>query len=557
MAAPVTVTFLGGVGEVGRNCTCVEVDGKIVVVDCGVMFPTPEMPGVDVVLPDFTWLEQRRRDVVGLVVTHAHEDHIGAVPHLLRLLEVPLYGAPLTMGVARLKVEEAGLLHRTSFNVVGDGERRSIAGVDCEFIPITHSVPQSLGVAFHTPQGVIVHTGDFKLDYTPVDNRLTDLGRLGALGSGPGVRLLMADSTNADTPGHSASETTVGETLRRIFSEVGGRRVIASCFASHLHRVQQIADAAITNGRTVFPLGRSMVGNVRLARELGVLDIPERSIRAIEDVEDHDAAEVCVVCTGSQGEPFAALALLASGDHNDLTVHDGDVVIMSSHPIPGNEASVFSVINRLVEQGCEVIHSGQDHVHVTGHARRDDLRTLQSVVQPEYFVPIEGEYRMLSRHAQLALDLGAGADRVILALNGDQVVLDDRGVRKAGRVPHRYRYVDGIVDDVGDGLLEERRMLAEEGFVTVTVTVDGQGKRVAGPRVESRGWVAPRVSDHYLADVERAVAEAVDRAEARQPDDDELTRVVRRAAGSMVAEVTRRRPVIVPVVLRIAARRRR
>jgi ribonuclease J len=454
------------------------------------------------------------------------------------------------MGIAQLKVEEAGLRDRTSFTVVADGDRISIGGVDCEFLPITHSVPQSLAVAFHTPQGVIVHTGDFKLDYTPVDNRLTDLSRLGALGSDPGVRLLMADSTNADAPGHSESETTVGETLRHLFAEFRGRRVIAACFASHLHRVQQIADVALDEGRTVFPVGRSMVNNVRLARELGVLDIADRSIRAIDDVNDFAPEKICIICTGSQGEPMAALALMSLGTHHDITIESGDAVVMSSHPIPGNEAPVFDVINRLVRRGADVVHSGQDHVHVTGHAKRDELRTLQSVVRPEYFVPIEGEYRMLVRHAELAVDIGLESDHAIVAVNGDQVVLDDKGVGIGGQVPHRYRYVDGIVDDVSQQLLDDRALLAHEGFVAISVTIDRKGHVVAGPHVESRGWVAPQVSDHLLADVERAVSEAVERVSGERRDDSQLRRIVRRAAGSTVAEITRRRPVIVPMILR-------
>jgi ribonuclease J len=553
VAPPVTVTFLGGVGEVGRNCTCVEYGGRIVVVDCGVMFPFPTMPGVQAVLPDFTWLRSRAGDVEACVITHGHEDHIGGIVPLLRDIPVPLYGTDLTLGIARSKVEEAGLLHRTDFRQVHDGERMSIGPFDCEFLPITHSVPRSVAVVFHSPQGVLLHTGDFKLDYSPVDGRLTDLARMGVLASDPGVRLLMADSTNADVPGHSDSEMTVGETIRRLFRDYAGRRIVAACFASHLHRVQQIVDAAVSQGRTVFPLGRSMVSNVRLARELGVLELPERNLASIEQVGQFEPGQVCVICTGSQGEPNAALSLLAAGEHREFALQPDDVVILSSHPIPGNEFEVFANIDRMVRLGCDVVHSGQEHVHVTGHARRDELRTLNSVVRPRHFVPIEGEYRMLVRHAQLAREAGMAAKDVIVAVDGDQVVIDDDGIRIGGKVPGGYRYVDGIVDDIGEPVLAERRQLSREGFVAVVVTVDDRGRVVAGPHVETRGWVHPDW-DHLMDEVQDAVEEALARAHRPGEDTRGLERIVRRAAGSKVHELTRRRPAIIPIVLRTGRR---
>jgi len=550
---PVTITFLGGLGEVGRNCTCVEHGGRIAVVDCGVMFPYPTMPGVQAVLPNFSWLRGRSADVEACIVTHGHEDHIGGIVALLREIPVPLYGTDLTLGIARNRIEEAGLVDRTDFRTVDDGDRVRIGPFDCEFLPITHSVPRSVAVVFHSPQGVILHTGDFKLDYSPVDGRLTDLARMGALGNDPGVRLLMADSTNADVPGHSESEVTVGEALRRIFRESHGRRIVASCFASHLHRVQQIADAAVAEGRTVFPLGRSMVNNVRLARELGVLELPDRHLAAIEQVGNFAAGDVCVLCTGSQGEPNAALSLLAAREHRDFSLQPSDVVILSSHPIPGNEFEVFAVIDRLMRQGCEVVHSGQDHVHVTGHAKRDELRTLHTVVRPRHFVPIEGEYRMLVRHAQLARQLGMAAQDVLVATDGDQVVLDDSGAHIGAKVPGGYRYVDGIVEDIGEPLLVERRRLAQEGFVAVAVTVDGNGTVVAGPHVETRGWVHPDW-DHLVDEVQDAVERALRQAHLPGDDSTGIERIVRRAAGSSVNELTRRRPTIIPIVLRTGRR---
>jgi len=550
MAKPVTVTFLGGLGEVGRNSTAIESDGHVIVIDFGLMFPDDSMPGVDVILPDDGYLRGRRDQIDALIITHGHEDHVGGVPHFLREFEAPLFGSALTMGIASHKVEEAGLSKRTSINVVKDGESRKIGPFQVEFLPITHSVPQSMCVVVHTSQGVLVHTGDFKLDFSPVDDRLTDLTRLGALGSDPGIRLLMADSTNADSPGHSESETSVGETLRRLFPELRGRRIIASCFASHLHRVQQIVDVAIDEGRTVFPLGRSMINNVRIARDLGVLDIPERHLRPIDQVGDHDPAKVCVLCTGSQGEQFAALSLMAKGEHRDIDVGQNDTVIMSSHPIPGNERPVFGVMNALVRRGAEVIHSGQDHVHTTGHAKREELRMIHAVTKPEYFCPIEGEYRMLRRHADLAIDMGLPENRTLVAVDGNQIVLSDKGVKLQKGVPHEYRYVHGNGENLDASVLSERLSLAAGGVVTVVVTVDLVTREiVGGPSVVSLGWA----TDGELADLVPALEKELARSlggalSDKRADAAELERVARRAAGRFVSDRTRRRPPIVVLI---------
>lgn len=550
MPKPVTVTFLGGLGEVGRNSTAIEYDGRILVIDFGLMFPDETMPGVDVILPDDRYLLEQRDAVEALIITHGHEDHVGGVPYFLREFEVPLYGSALTMGIAESKVDEAGLSNRTTINVVADGEVRRIGPFEVEFLPITHSVPQSMCVVVHSPQGVIVHTGDFKLDFTPVDDRLTDLGRIGQLASTEGIRLLMADSTNADSPGFSDSETTVGETLRRLFPELRGRRIITSCFASHLHRVQQIVDVAIDEGRTVFPLGRSMVNNIRIARDLGVLDLPEKHLRPIEEVDDHDPATVCVLCTGSQGEQFAALSLMAKGEHRDITVGDNDTVIMSSHPIPGNEHPVFVVMNALVRRGAEIIHSGQDHVHTTGHAKRDELRILHSIAKPEHFCPVEGEYRMLRRHLDLAVDLGLPRERAFLAVDGNQIVLSDGGVELQEGVPHQYHYLHGNGENLDPSVLAERLSLADGGVVMAVVTVDLDRQAiVAGPTVLSRGWATDAELDDLLPELERELGGQVERAlRDSSADAEEVERVIRRVTGRFVSDRTRRRPPIVALV---------
>ena len=549
--ASVNITFLGGLGDVGRNCTCVEADGKLLLIDFGVMFPDATMPGVDVILPDTRWLTERAADIVGLLVTHGHEDHVGGVVHLLREFQVPLYGSALTMGLARHKVTEARLEDRTSFQILNDGERLKIGPFDVEVLPITHSIPQSLCVVLHTDQGVMVHTGDFKLDSSPIDGRITNLERLKELHEGPGVRVLMADSTNADKPGWSASESTVGETFERRFPEWGGGRVIVSCFASHLHRVQQICDAAIREGRTIFPLGRSMVNNVRIAQELGVLDLPHRCVDSIERLDMYEPGSICVICTGSQGEPNAALSLLAKSDHPDLSLGPGDIVMLSSHPIPGNEIAVFRVIDQLTRLGCEVVHDGHEHVHTSGHAQRDELRQLYDILLPEWYVPIEGEYRMLQRNADVAVEAGHAPDRSLVVLDGTQLTLDESGLRVTGEVPAPYRFVDGLLDDLGPEVLDARRKLSEGGFVHVTVIVSKKTGLLGHPEISTQGWIDTDKSVAVLAELEVEVARAVQKSIGEGTGPADLERVVRRITGRFVGNRTRRRPPILASVITV------
>ncbi len=356
MPDPVSITFLGGLGEIGRNCACIEVEGRIMLLDCGLMFPDIDMLGIDLVLPDFTYLRDNADRIEGCIATHGHEDHVGGLSFLLRDLRFPVFGSGLTLGLARHRIEEAGLIDRTELIPVRDGERRRIGPFDVEFIPVTHSVPHGFATAFHTPQGTILHSGDFKLDLTPVDGRLTDLARIGAIAKDPGIRLLLSDSTNADEVGHSSSERSVGKVLYDLFHAHEGRRIIIACFASHIHRVQQIADAAVAFDRTIATLGMSMKKNVRLAREMGLLRVPENRLVDIEDIGDLDPAKVCVISTGSQGEPMSALSLMASSDNRWIKVGPDDTVILSSHPIPGNEANVSKIIDGMTRLGAEVVH---------------------------------------------------------------------------------------------------------------------------------------------------------------------------------------------------------
>jgi len=551
LAEPVHITFLGGLGEIGRNCACIQTAGRIVVLDCGVMFPDPDMPGIDLVLPDFTYLRDNADRVEAVVLTHGHEDHTGGLAFLLRELSVPVYGSALTLGLARNRVEEAGVEDRARFVEVVDGERRTVGPFDVEFIPVTHSVPHGFATAFHTPQGVVLHSGDFKLDLTPVDGRLTDLAHIGALADGTGIRLLLSDSTNAEEPGFTPSETTVGATLRRLFHNSQGRRLVVTCFASHIHRIQQVADAALDCGRKIATLGRSMEKNVTLARRLGVLAIPEEAMVDVEDVDRLPPGEVCVISTGSQGEPMSALALMAAGESKWLHLRPGDVVVISAHPVPGNEWAVGQVIDGLHRRGATVVHTGVEPVHVSGHARQGELQTMLSVAKPEWFVPVHGEYRHLVNHAQLATGVGVPEDRVLVCEDGDSLLLDDDGVRRGDPVPAGMLYVDGTVGDVQHGVLRDRRLLSEEGVVVVVATVDLHRREVVGrPEIVTRGWVHAPEAEELLEEAGDTVRKELEVALADgATEHDILRRHARRALGRFVGERTRRRPMIVPVVV--------
>ena len=551
MAEAVRVAFLGGLGEIGRNCAVIEHTDRLLVLDCGVMFPDPEMPGVDLVLPNLTYLKDNAERIEGVVLSHGHEDHVGGLGFLLRDIETTVYGSPLSLGLARGRLEESASLRGSKLVEVADGERRQIGPFDVEFIPVTHSVPEGFATAFHTPQGVILHTGDFKLDLTPVDDRRTDLSRIGAIADTVGVRLLLSDSTNAEEPGFTRSERSVGETLRQIFVEYPDRRVVVACFASHIHRVQQLADAAVAHGRKIALLGRSMLRNVALARELGLLSIPDHVLVDVENVGDLDPGRVCVISTGSQGEPMSALSLLAAGENRRLSVGEGDVVILSSHAIPGNEWAVSQVIDGLARRGAWVIHSGVAHVHESGHGKQGELQTLLNVARPRSFIPVHGEYRHLLRHARLAIEMGVSEREVLLCEDGDVVELTDQGIDFAGEVPAGYLFVDGVVGDIGMGVLRDRRVLSEEGVVVVVVTVDSRsGEIITGPEIITRGWVHADEAEELIEDARTEVTKAIaEVAGSGSREVEALRRAVRRSVGRMVNERTKRRPMIVPVVM--------
>jgi ribonuclease J len=563
---PVRVVFLGGLGEIGRNCMAIEQgaaddpDRTIVLIDCGLMFPDANMHGVDLILPDFTYLRENAERISALVLTHGHEDHVGAIQYLLRDHDgigdlrsepLPIYGAALTLGLARNRIEEAGLLTKTDMRKVKDGASVEIGSLLVEFIPVTHSVPHAHAIAVHTAQGVVLHSGDYKIDLTPVDSRRTDLARLGQLAKEPGIRLLMSDSTNAEEAGYSPSETSVGAVLTGLFAAHRDRRIVTASFASHLHRIQQIADAAMADGRKIATLGLSMKKNIRLGRELKVLDIPESAIIDIEDIDKYLPGQICIISTGSQGEPMSALGLMARGENRWLKLGEHDTVVLSSHAIPGNEGNVNAVIDGLIRMGADVVHSGILDVHATGHAQADEIKTYLSIVNPEWYVPIHGEYRHMVANAKLGELMGVPHDHVVLCEDGDVLELSAEGLRPVGRVPSGYLYVDGIVGDVGQGVLRDRQKLAEEGVVVVVVTVDIQtGKVLVGPEIITRGWVYAPEAEDLLDEACDTVAAAVEKSLAKGIRDVEaLERDVRRAAGKFVTERTKRRPMIVPVVM--------
>ncbi len=552
MAQPVRITFLGGLGDIGRNCAVLESDNRMVILDCGQMFSDETQPGVESIIPDFTYLIENADRIDGCIVTHAHEDHIGGLTYLLQAipsLELDFYGTPFTLGLVRHKLQEKNLQSRGNLHVVADGEKRKIGPFDCEFLPVTHSTPSGLITAFTTPQGVILHSSDFKLDHTPVDGRVTDLARIGSLSIDPGIRLLLADSTNANSPGQSTSESEVGGVLRSLFHQHRNQRIIVGAFASHIHRVQQIAEVALEQDRTIVTLGRSMKRNVALARDLGLLKIPDNRIVDIDDADDLDPLKTCIISTGSQGEPRSALTLMAANDSRWITIGPKDTVIFSSHPIPGNEAAVGRVRSGLARQGATIVHSGQVDVHTTGHGKQQELLALHGVANPELFVPVHGEYEHLVGHAELAMRRGMSPENVLVATDGDQLLLTDDGISKDGQVSGEYIYMDGTAEPITEGILNERLLMGQAGFVAVIIEVDlAERDIVFGPLIESRGWASHTERFDLEAGAASEARAAIEAVLANSGDAREVEKAARRSVGRYVAAATRRRPVIVPIV---------
>jgi ribonuclease J len=540
----VSVTFLGGLGEIGRNCAVLEIDGRLALIDVGLMFPEEDMLGVDLVLPDFSFVIDRRDDVECVVLTHGHEDHVGALAYFLREVNVPVYGTPLAVEFARSRVEEIGVT--PDLRSVAFREWVEIGPFKFALVQVAHSTPQAAGVAFDTPEGIIVHSGDFKLDPTPIDGKPTDLATFAGFGR-QGVRLLMVDSTNAERDGFVPSEASLGPTLSDLVRDAGGR-VILACFASHTHRVQQAIEAVVRNGRKMAFLGRSMLRNTEIAAGLSLLDVPRDAVVEMDALIDLPPEEAAIICTGSQGEPFAALSLMASGNHRSLKLDASDTVIISATPIPGNETKVGRVINNLSRLGVDVFHGRNSHVHVSGHAAADELRTFMNVITPQAVVPVHGEHRHLRANAALARQVGVPEVEVLS--DGDRVVLEDGALTvERGAVPAGYVYLDGYgIGDVDD-VLRDRRHLADDGVVIVTVGIEvSSGEIVFGPDVDSHGVSDETKGIH--AEVARSVTDALTALE-HPTDLDTVRSKVRSTAGRAVKRVVNRRPVVFPVLIEV------
>jgi ribonuclease J len=547
-AGALRIIPLGGLAEIGRNMTVFEHSGRLLIVDCGVLFPETDQPGVDLILPDFTYLRDRWDDLDAVVLTHGHEDHIGAVPYLLREKpDVPLVGSRLTLALVEGKLQEHRIKPYTL--EVREGEIEQLGPFACEFFAVNHSIPDALGVAIRTDAGVVLHTGDFKMDQLPLDGRITDLGGWARLGR-DGIDLLMSDSTNAEVPGFVTPEREIGPVLDDVFRQAR-RRIIVACFASHVHRVQQVLDAAHAHHRRVALVGRSMVRNMGIARDLGYLTIPPGLIVDLRELEDLPPEQVCLVSTGSQGEPMSALSRMANRDHRQVRIEADDTVVLASSLVPGNETAVWRVVNGLTRWGATVVHKETALVHVSGHAPAGELLYVLNMTRPSNVMPIHGEWRHLRAHAELAVSSGVPRDNVVLAEDGVVVDLVDGRARIVGAVPAGYVYVDGLaVGDVGEESLKDRRILGGEGFVTVVVVVDSvTGKVVAGPEILARGFS----EDAAAFDDARPVIEDVLAGAAKEgvSDAHQLQQLVRRAIGKWVSDTYRRRPMIIPVVVEV------
>ncbi len=542
---------LGGVGEIGKNMIVLEYGDDIIVIDCGVMFPDEEMLGVDLVIPDVSYLVERRDRVRGIIITHGHEDHVGALPYVWPRLGVPIYATTLARGLITVKLKEHHLLDETSLRLIAAGQTLELGDFAIEFFHVCHSIPDGIGLAIHTPVGTIVHSGDFKFDQTPVDGKLTDYARLSQLGE-QGVLCLLADSTNAEKPGFTPSEKVVSETFNHVFSAAPGRIIVAT-FASNISRIQQVIDAAVTHGRRVGVLGRSMVENVRMATDLGYLNLRDIHLLRLDEMHRQPPSQVAIVTTGSQGEPTSALTKMANQDYKGLQIIPGDTVIISATPIPGNEELVNHTIDNLFRLGANVIYEKTTQVHVSGHGSQEDERLMLSLIKPRYFIPIHGEYRHLTMHARLAQQTGMHPANTLIIENGDVVELDEHGAWRNGGVPAGYVFVDGLgVGDVGEVVLRDRKLLSQDGVVIVSVTVEAQSGRVlTEPDIVSRGFVYEEEARDLLAEGQDRVLRALEAHRAHTPGWGFFNNIIKQELSAFFYEQTHRRPIILPVVMEV------
>lgn len=537
---------LGGIGEIGRNMTVFEIDGRMIVVDCGVLFPEESQPGVDLILPDFDYIKDRLHQIDAIILTHGHEDHIGGVPYLLRLREdIPIIGSQLTIALVEAKLAEHRIKPYT--HVVEEGDIENLGNFECEFIAVNHSIPDALAVFIRTNAGTVLHTGDFKMDQLPLDGRITDLRSFARVGE-EGVDLFMCDSTNAEVPGFVPSEANIGPVIESVFAQARGKIVVAS-FSSHVHRVQQVLDAAYKYERKVCFVGRSMVRNMGIAEELGYLSVPEDTLIDLKHADSLPDDEIVYMSTGSQGEPMAVLSRIASGNHKSITVGPSDTVIFASSLIPGNENSVFRLINGLTKLGAKVVHQGNAKVHVSGHAAEGELLYCYNILEPEYAMPVHGEVRHLVANGAIAVKTGVPAENVILAEDGSVIDMIDGHCSIVGEVPCGYVYVDGSsVGEIGEAELTDRRTLGEEGFIAIFAVIDAQERKVlTGPHIQARGMAEDdSVFEEILPDVRTALDESIANASATTY---QMQQAMRRVVGRWVARKLRRKPMIIPTVI--------
>ena len=550
---PIKVSFLGGLNEVGKNMTLFEYGEDMFLVDCGLAFPDQDMLGVDLVLPDFTYVERNADRIRGIVITHGHEDHIGGLPYLLKVLNVPVYGTKLTVGLIQGKLREHGLLNSASLNVINPGDVITLGGFTVEAIHVNHSIPDALGLAIRCEGGTIVHTGDFKIDTTPIDGGMMDLGRLAEIGQ-EGVLCLMSDSTNAERPGFTESERKVGESFETLFRKAGNNRIIVATFSSNIHRVQQIMNVAASLGRKVALVGRSLENVVSISAELGYLNVPEGIVSDINMINRYPADKLVIITTGSQGEPMSALTRMAFSDHRKVEIHPNDYVIISATPIPGNEKTVSRVVNELMKLGADVVYEKMYEVHVSGHACQEELKMIMGIVKPKYFIPVHGELKHLRKHAGLALSMGIPKENILIADNGRVAEISKKALRCTSTVPAGRVFVDGYgVGDVGSVVLRDRKHLAQDGLVIVAVCIDREsGMIVSGPDVVTRGFVYVKESEELINAAREVAVEAIEaQTDGGYFDWNSIKASIRDEISHLMYERTKRSPMILPVIMEV------
>lgn len=550
---PVRIMSLGGVNEIGKNIYVYECCNDIFIIDCGLAFPDDDMLGVDLVIPDFTYLEKNKDKIRGIVLTHGHEDHIGALPYFLKKINVPVYGTRLTLGLVEGKLREHGILSQCSLNVVVPRQNVKMGCMSVEFIRVNHSIPDACAMAVHTPAGVIVHTGDFKVDYTPIEGGIIDLARFGELGN-KGVLALLSESTNAERPGYTATERKVGESFKSLFAGAEGKRIIVATFSSNIHRIQQIINNAAAWERKVAVSGRSMLNVLTTAKELNYIKIPDGMLVDIEDVNKYPPEKMVIITTGSQGEPLSALSRMSSGDHRQVTITPNDLIIISATPIPGNEKFVGKLVNELMKQGAEVVYEAMYEVHVSGHACQDELKMMLALTKPKFFIPIHGEYKHLKKHESLAIKMGIPEENIFLLNIGQVVETDSVEMKVVGQVQAGRVLVDGLgVGDVGSVVLRDRKHLSEDGLIVVVTTINREtGAVAAGPDIVSRGFVYVKESEELMEEAKQLVAKTLQNCCDRNIREwGNIKSSVRDELGNFIFQKTKRSPMILPIIMEV------